>query len=101
MTMKKAVPYVVYVFACALVFALMLEPSIAFAAELFPGAGAKLKTTIFNFIAPFAGLAVIVIGCIFLSGTVRWMVIGLIVLGIGVIFGHEQILGVIRSMWSV
>ena len=78
--------------------ALLLVPLLA-GAEPFADAGNQAKTFAMSLLTPVAGLVVIVVGVLCLAGRIAWGFLGAAFVAFGLIFGHEQIVTMVRS-WA-
>lgn len=77
----------------------VLQASPAFAQ--FTQAGAQATNWVVQMVTPLAGLAVCVVGVLCLTGRVAWPWFVGGVIGIGLIFGRDQVVQMFRSWLSV
>ncbi len=81
--------------------ALALTPVLALATAPFTAAASGLSADIMTIITPLAGLAVIVIGLLAIVNIVHWAWLGGALIGMGLIFGHDQVVTWFRTLMGV
>ena len=85
----------------ALLSILYLFPEFAHAASPFASGTQTGKSDILAMVAPFAGIAVIAVGLACLFGKISWWWLAGVIFGIVLVFGHDQFISWIRSIFSV
>lgn len=83
----------------ALVSALLL-PLLA-SAEPFVDTGNQAKTYLLQLMTPIASIGVLLVGVLCLTGRIAWGFLGAALVGVLIIFGHEQIITMVRGWGGV
>lgn len=86
--------------ASAALIAALLLPLLA-AADPFVDAGNQAKSYVMQLMTPFVGIAVLVVGVLCFTGRIAWGFMGAVLVGVLIIFGHEQIVTMFRSWGGV
>lgn len=76
-------------------------PDLAHAASPWATGTTQAKKDALELIAPFAGIGLMVLGALCLAGRVNWGWFGAAIVGIVLIFGHDQIIAWARGMFKV
>ncbi len=87
--------------ASLLIGAVVLIPVLAYAVPPFTAAAGGLTADVMTIITPLAGLAVIVIGLLALINVIHWGWLAGALIGIGLIFGHDQVVSWFRGLMGV
>ncbi|EGL5344248.1 TrbC/VirB2 family protein [Salmonella enterica subsp. enterica serovar Ealing] len=98
---KEAADKALYFLLSFVVCALMFIPGLCFADSPFANATQSGQTDILTIITPIVGVGVMVVGLLCLFGKISWWWFIGVVIGIILVFGHEQIISWIRGLAGV
>lgn len=73
----------------------------ALAAQPFASGSSTLTADILAIVTPIVGLGVIAVGVLAWFGKIAWSWFGGLLVGVVLVFGHQQIIGWIRSIFGV
>lgn len=80
---------------------LSLYSTAALAAQPFASGSTTLTTDILAIVTPIVGLGIIAVGVLCWFGKIAWHWFAGLVVGIVLVFGNQQIVGWIRSLFGV
>lgn len=76
-------------------------PELAFATSQFGAGATTFKSDLIAILTPIIGIGIIVLGVLCGFGKINWMWFAGAIIGIVLIFGHEQIISWVRSSFGV
>jgi type IV secretion system protein VirB2 len=80
---------------------LYLFPEFAHAANPFSGGAAAAKADFLAIVAPIAGIAFMAIGMLAWFGKISWIWLLGLVVGIVLVFGHDQVVAWVRGWFGI
>lgn len=79
----------------------VFSPEAAFAAMPFASGSNTVKADIISFVTPLIGVAIIALGLACGFGKLSWWWFGGVVVGVILVYGHEQIISWLRGAFGI